>query len=86
MSLAFDTFSVGTLAGVAAGAVGALTIEHGWGWVLSTYRAYVARAKTKADSVYAEVTSQVEAATKEITGRVTALEAAVDAIKQKTGA
>ena len=86
MSLAFDTFSVGTVAGIAIGAVGALTLEHGWGYVLARYHAYVATAKNKADSVYAEVTAQVEQATKDLTSRVVTLESDVAAVKAKVGA
>ena len=71
---------------VGAGALGALTIEHGWGWVLARYHAYVATAQAKAKDTYGEITSQVDAATKGILSDVNQLKADVAALKAKVGA
>ena len=66
---------------IAAGAVGALTIEHGWGWVLGKVKAYRAKAQTTFD----EVTAQVTAATADLAGKVSSIESEIAAIKTKIG-
>jgi hypothetical protein len=45
---------------VVIGAVGALTVEHGWGWVLARYHAYRDAAQKGAADIYAELQAQVK--------------------------
>lgn len=78
--IAFDT---GTLLGVVIGALAALTIEHGWGWVLAQYHARKARAESQAKSLYDEVSGAVRAAIAPLRADLDALKADVDAIKTK---
>lgn len=58
MSIAFEGLRDVVLVG--AGAVGTLTLEHGWGWVLAQYHARAAKAKAQATDLYAEINGQVK--------------------------
>ena len=64
-----------------AGALGALTLEHGWGWVLARIKAYKAQSKT----VFEEVTAQVKDATSGLVADVSSLKSDVATIKAKVG-
>lgn len=70
-----EIFTAITFAGV--GAVGALTLEHGWGWMLRKIKERKARLVNQANAVGDQV--------KDVLARVKALEADVVALKNKTG-
>jgi len=79
-------YSLTTLIALAVGAIGALTIEHGWGWVLAKYHAYRAQAQKAAGDVYAEVQAQTKGLQDAVTGlgkRLSDVEAAVKDLKGK---
>lgn len=71
------------LALLGGGAVGALTLEHGWGWVVAQWKARTAKVKAQADSLFTEVTSQVKAAVGPFEARVAALEADMANVKNE---
>ena len=84
----FDAFTLWTAGAVAFGAAGALTLEHGWGWVLATVKAYIAKEKAKASAAVANLDSikaTIEAHLGPVTGALTALQQDVAAIKTKVG-
>ena len=69
---------------IGIGAIVALTIEHGWGWVLAQYHARTAAAEAQAKTIFDEITGQVQAAVKPIAADVEAIKAAVAGLQTKT--
>jgi hypothetical protein len=63
---------------IAGGALGALTIEHGWGWVVAKIKAWRARATSQAGDLYFEMQGQVKA---EVDRRFGDAAAAADLVK-----
>lgn len=73
--LGVDITVIAIVAG--ASAVGTLTIEHGWGWVLAKYKARKARLASQGGDLLA--------IGKALADRVIALEKDVGALKTKVG-
>lgn len=60
-----------------------LGAEHGFSWVVGKIKAYQAQAKTQVDSIYAEISGQVNAIVAPVKADVEKLKSQVTALQPK---